>query len=79
MSACRVRRTADDYEAFNVVGVLPVGMNCHYCDRDADIAVEKDGIKVGVCKEHFREQMEELADSEWLEDIEENIDIDRSE
>ena len=54
-------------------------MNCHYCDRDADIAVEKDGIKVGVCKEHFREQMEDLADSEWLDGLEEDIDIDRSE
>ena len=54
-------------------------MQCHYCDRDADIAVEKDGVKVGVCKPHFREQMEELADSDWLEGIEDDLDIDRAE
>jgi hypothetical protein len=54
-------------------------MKCHYCDRDADIAVEKDEIKVGVCKEHFREQMEGLADSEWLQDIDDDLDIDRTE
>jgi len=54
-------------------------MNCHYCDRDADVTVEKDGIKVGVCKGHFRERMEELADSEWLEGVEDQLDIDRAE
>jgi hypothetical protein len=54
-------------------------MECHYCERGADITVEKDGIRVGVCREHFRERMEELADSEWLGDIDEELDIDRGE
>jgi hypothetical protein len=54
-------------------------MQCHYCDRAADITVEKDGLRVGVCEEHFREQMEELADSERLGDIEESFDIDQAE
>jgi hypothetical protein len=54
-------------------------MECHYCDRDADISVEKDGVRVGVCETHFRERMEELADSEWLDDVEESLDIDRPE
>jgi hypothetical protein len=54
-------------------------MQCHYCDRDAEIAVEKEGIKVGVCKTHFQAQMDDLADSEWLEDVEEQLDIDRRE
>ena len=54
-------------------------MQCHYCDRDAEIAVEKEGIKVGVCKTHFQEQMEDLADSEWLEDVEDQLDINRRE
>ena len=54
-------------------------MQCHYCERDADVTVERDGIRVGVCEEHFREQMEELADAEWLGDIEEAFDIDRAE
>jgi hypothetical protein len=33
-------------------------MQCHSCDREAEIAVEKDGVKVGVCKTHFRERAE---------------------
>ena len=51
-------------------------MRCHYCDRVADIAVEKDGLKVGVCETHFREQMEALADSDALASLEEELDID---
>jgi hypothetical protein len=54
-------------------------MQCHYCDREADVAVEKDGVKVGVCKSHFREQMEALADADWLEDVENDLDIDQAE
>jgi hypothetical protein len=44
-------------------------MECHYCDADADVVVEKNGVHVGVCENHFREQMEQLADSEILEEI----------
>ncbi|MFB6298025.1 MAG: DUF6757 family protein [Salinirussus sp.] len=54
-------------------------MECHYCDRGADIVVERQAIKVGVCEEHFREQMTELADSEWLDDLDDRLDIDRHE
>jgi len=54
-------------------------MECHYCDDEADVVVEKDGIHVGVCEPHFREQMEELADSEWMEELEDQLDIDRAE
>ncbi|MFB6092041.1 MAG: DUF6757 family protein [Haloquadratum sp.] len=54
-------------------------MKCHYCDRDAAYAAEKDGIKVGLCERHFRKQVEELADSEELQAIREQIDIDRTE
>lgn len=54
-------------------------MECHYCESSADIVVEKDGIRVGACERHFREQMEELADSEWVRNIEEDLDIDRAE
>jgi hypothetical protein len=64
---------------FNAIGLQTIDMQCHYCDREAEVAVEKDGVKVGVCKSHFREQMEELADSDWLEDIEDDLDIDRAE
>jgi hypothetical protein len=54
-------------------------MQCHYCDREAEIAVEKDGVRVGVCEQHFREQMDDLAESEWLDGIREDLDIDRQE
>ncbi|WP_254823248.1 DUF6757 family protein [Haloglomus halophilum] len=52
-------------------------MQCHYCDGDAALAVEKDGIKVGLCEDHFQERLEELSESGFLEDIQEDLDIDR--
>ena len=54
-------------------------MECHYCDSAADVVVEKDGIRVGVCETHFREQMEELSESEFVEDIQDELDVDRAE
>jgi len=39
-------------------------MKCHYCDRDAAYAAEKDGLKVGLCERHFRTQVESLRN--WL-------------
>ncbi|ACV12101.1 conserved hypothetical protein [Halorhabdus utahensis DSM 12940] len=50
-------------------------MQCHYCDRDADVAVEKDGVTVGLCEDDFREQMTELADGEWLETVEDDLNV----
>ena len=54
-------------------------MNCHYCDREAAYAAQKDGVKVGLCERHFRERIEELAESEELASLREQIDIDRTE
>ncbi|MEF8821065.1 MAG: DUF6757 family protein [Halovenus sp.] len=54
-------------------------MECHYCDAGADVVVEKDGVRVGVCEAHFREQMEELSESEFVEDIQDQLDVDRAE
>lgn len=54
-------------------------MECHYCDADAAMVVEKDNVRVGVCEDHFREQMEEIADSEWIDDLEDQLDIDPAE
>lgn len=51
-------------------------MHCHYCDREATVAVEKDLVKVGLCEEHLRERLEELAGSGWLEDLQEELDVD---
>ena len=49
-------------------------MQCHYCDLEAAVAVEKDHVKVGLCEEHLRDRMEELSDSEWLEEVESQVD-----
>ncbi len=54
-------------------------MLCHYCDRDADVAVEKEGLKVGLCEDHFQDRMTELADSEALADIDDGLDVDSPE
>ena len=54
-------------------------MHCHYCDRKAAYAAEKDGVKVGLCEEHFRERLELLADSDELSTLREQLDIDRTE
>jgi hypothetical protein len=54
-------------------------MRCHYCDREAAYAADKDGVKVGLCQRHFRERVEELADSDELEALREQLDISRTE
>lgn len=52
-------------------------MRCHYCDDEADIAVERDGVKVGLCKDHFRERLEELQNDGWLDEVHGRLDTDR--
>jgi methyl coenzyme M reductase subunit C-like uncharacterized protein (methanogenesis marker protein 7) len=52
-------------------------MQCHYCEGNADVTVEKDGIRVGLCEDHFRDRLEDLAESDMLEDLREQLDIDR--
>ncbi|MFB6155485.1 MAG: DUF6757 family protein [Haloferacaceae archaeon] len=54
-------------------------MRCHYCDRGANFTVEKGGVKVGLCEEHFRERIEELAESEELAALKERLDIESTE
>ena len=53
-------------------------MQCHYCDRSADLTVDKDGLKVGVCEEHFQERLDDISDSETLERLRDQLEIDRS-
>ncbi|WP_168192906.1 MULTISPECIES: DUF6757 family protein [Halostella] len=54
-------------------------MKCHYCDREAAFAAESDGIRVGLCEDHFRDRLEELSESDALEQIQEKVDVDRAE
>ena len=54
-------------------------MRCHYCDREAAVTAETGGIKVGLCEEHFRGRMEELAESKELAELEEKIDVESME
>ncbi len=53
-------------------------MRCHYCEREAAFAAEKDGLKVGLCTEHFRERIEELTDSAELAALEDQLDVSRT-
>jgi len=54
-------------------------MRCHYCDREAAVTAETGAVKVGLCEEHFRERMQELAESEGLSELEEKIDVESME
>ena len=54
-------------------------MRCHYCDREAAVTAEKDGLTVGLCAEHFRERIDELTDAAGLTALEEHLDGGRSE
>ncbi len=53
-------------------------MRCHYCDREAAFAAETGGLTVGLCEEHFRERLQELAESDELEQLKERVDVDRA-
>ena len=49
-------------------------MQCHYCGSEADVAIEKDHVKVGLCQAHLRDRMEELSESDMLEGVESELD-----
>ena len=53
-------------------------MECHYCGRTADITVESDGVQVGLCEDDFRERLEELSESAAMEELQDELDIDRA-
>lgn len=53
-------------------------MRCHYCDRAAAFAAEKDGVRVGLCKSHFRECFHEFANSDAFADLRDELKIDRT-
>lgn len=53
-------------------------MQCHYCDRSADVTVEKDGVHVALCESHFQERLESLAEADALEDLRDHLDVERA-
>jgi len=55
------------------------GMRCHYCDREATYEAEQSGVVVGLCEEHFKARVEELAESDTLASLRDKIDIESSE
>lgn len=55
------------------------GMRCHYCEREAAYTADRDGVRVGLCEDHFRERVEELAESEGLEALRERVDVTQAE
>ena len=63
---------------FNAPRRLRWLMRCHYCDSSAAFTAEKEGVRVGLCKAHFQERFNELADSETFDELREELDIDRA-
>jgi hypothetical protein len=55
------------------------GMRCHYCEREAAYEAEQSGVVVGLCEEHFKARVEELAESDELASLRDKIDIESSE
>lgn len=53
-------------------------MECHYCGQPADVTVESDGLRVGLCDEHFRERLAELSESAELETLRDELDVERT-
>lgn len=51
-------------------------MRCHYCTREATFAPEVGGVQVGLCDTHFREQFESLSDSDVMQKLQSELDID---
>lgn len=54
-------------------------MRCHYCDDEAAVVADADGVRVGLCGDHFRERIAELSESESLSAIEERLDVETTE
>lgn len=50
-------------------------MRCHECSRQADLAVEHEGVTVGLCEKHFAERLSDLSESDWFGDIVEHLDV----
>ena len=63
---------------FNAPRRLAPLMRCHYCEKPATFTAEKEGVRVGLCKPHFRERFNELADSETFDELRQELDIDRA-
>ena len=52
-------------------------MHCHHCSREATFTAETDGIRVGLCDRHFRDEFTRLARSETFSHLRQRLDIDR--
>lgn len=52
-------------------------MRCHYCDREAAFAPEMNGVRVGLCDTHFRERFESLAESDAMEILRKELNVER--
>lgn len=49
-------------------------MRCHYCDRAADLVVEREDVRIGLCTAHFGERLAELADEDWAADLRDELE-----
>lgn len=60
---------------FNYPECISPDMQCHYCDRSADVTAESGHLRVGLCEEHFRERLDELAEADLVE-LRKQLDLD---
>ncbi|WP_369685647.1 DUF6757 family protein [Salinibaculum rarum] len=49
-------------------------MQCHYCDSNADVSIEKNRIRVGLCEEHLQEQLEGFEEADSLSELQQYVD-----
>ncbi len=54
-------------------------MQCHYCEREAAFSADHEGVRVGLCEEHFRERVEAITEADSLAELRDQVDIDRAE
>ena len=51
-------------------------MQCHYCDSAAAVAPEHEGVRVGLCEDCFTDRLDELAETEALAGLLDELDLD---
>ena len=49
-------------------------MRCLYCDRTADYEARTDGVTVGLCSQHLKTEMDQLAEREPIATIRNALD-----
>lgn len=49
-------------------------MRCQDCTRNADLTVDRNGIAVGFCEDHFQERLAVFSRGAWVTTITDELD-----